>query len=180
MTAWQKIKNTEHQVKYTLLNTMQWYVRVYIYLGVYCATLQPKCPLVFDNKHDMIDSTKALGGRPRLGAQGVLDSRRERREFGRAANTEGKQSTVDKAGPSLVFVAQSTAMAELGEIHEEEEGVCVQERAGEEEPGDISLEKEVDFSFYKEADLSLEELSDQDLVERAFEEEFKSKYDVYM
>ena len=119
----------------------------------------------------MIDSTKALGGRPRLGAQGVLDSRRERRELVRAANNEGKQSTVDKAGPSLVFVAQSTAMAELGEIHEEE-GVCVNERAGEDEPGDICLEKEVD--------LSLEELSDQDLVERALEEEFKSKYDVYM
>ena len=120
----------------------------------------------------MINSNKALGGRPRLGAQGVLDSRRERRELGRAANNEGKQSTVDKAGPSLVFVAQSTAMAELGQIHEEEGGVCVQERAGEDEPGDICLEKEVD--------LSLEELSDQDLVERALEEEFKSKYDVYM
>ena len=117
----------------------------------------------------MINSTKAHGGRPRLGAQGVLDSRRERRELGRLV--EGKQSTVDKAGSSLVFVAQSTAMAELGEIHEEE-GVSVQERAGEEEPGDISLEKEVDFS--------LEEFSDQDLVERAFEEEFKSKYDMYM
>ena len=136
----------------------------------------------------MIDSTKALGGRPRLGAQGVLDSRRERRELGLAAtNTEGKQSTVDKAGPSLVFVAQSTAMAELGEIHGEG-GVCVQQRAGEEEPGDISLEKEVDFSLDKEADLSLDKeadlslegFSDQDLVEQAFEEEFKSKYDVYM
>ena len=120
----------------------------------------------------MIDSTKALGGRPRLGAQGVLDSRKERRVLGRlAANNEGKQSTVDKAGPSLVFVAQSTGMAELGEIHEEE-GVCVNERAGEDEPGDICLDKEVD--------LSLEGFSDQDLVERAFEEEFKSKYDVYM
>ena len=109
-----------------------------------------------------------------MGAQGVLDSRRERRELGRlaASNIEGKQSTVDKAEPSLVFVAQSTAMAELGEIHGEEEGVCVQERAGEDEPGDICLEKEVD--------LSLEELSDQDLVERALEEEFESKYDVYM
>ena len=119
----------------------------------------------------MINSTKALGGKPRLGTQGVLYSRRERRELVRAANNEGKQSTVDKAGPSLVFVTQSTGMAELGEIHEEE-GVCVNERAGEDEPGDICLEKEVD--------LSLEELSDQDLVERALEEEFKSKYDVYM
>ena len=136
----------------------------------------------------MINSTKALGGRPRLGAQGVLDSRRERRELGRlAANNEGKQSTVDKAEPSLVFVAQSTAIAELGEIHGEG-GVCVQERVGEDEPGDIcldkevdlSLDKEVDLSLDKEVDLSLEGFSDQDLVERAFEEEFKSKYDVYM
>ena len=117
-----------------------------------------------------------------MGAQeGVLDSRRERRELGRlAANSEGKQSTVDKAGSSLVFVAQSTAMAELGQIHEEEGGVCVQERAGEEEPGDISLDKEAELSLDKEVDLSLEGFSDQDLVERAFEEEFKSKYDVYM
>ena len=116
-----------------------------------------------------------------MGAQeGVLDSRRERRELGRlAANNEGKQSTVDKAGSSLVFVAQSTAIAELGEIHGEG-GVCVQERVGEDEPGDICLDKEVDLSLEKEADLSLEGFSDQDLVERAFEEEFKSKYDVYM
>ena len=77
-----------------------------------------------------------------MGAQGVLDSRRERLELVRAAITEGKQSTVDKAEPSLVFVAQSTAIAELGEIHEEEEGVCVQERAGEEEVKDPSSSNE--------------------------------------